>query len=110
MKGFRFLIQIFTVSEKIKVYNCPNDTNVEVPKGQIEVFVSWTPPTAELLTINGSEALNFSSAGTYDEPGDYFPVGSTKVMYLYESEEANAECSFTVNVGKYVLSSTILHS
>ena len=64
--------------------------------------MAWTPPTAELLTINGSEALNFSFADNYEEPGDYFPVGSTEITYRYESQEAKESCTFTVNVW-YVL-------
>ena len=66
----------------------------------------WTPPTAELLTINGPGQLerNMSSTGTYQEPGDPFPVGSTQVEYRYVSRKAEESCIFTVNVGTRLLS------
>ena len=92
---------ICTVSEKIIVNDCPD--SVEIVGNHSNVNVWWTPPTAELLTINGTTKLerNVLSSDTYKEPGDLFPVGNTQVEYRYESKEATASCIFTVSVGNY---------
>ena len=94
-------ILICTVYEHIIIHDCPD--NVEVVGNHSYVNVFWTPPTAELLNINGTMHLEraVSSSGTHYESGDPFPVGNTQVEYRYESREAEASCTFTVSVGNY---------
>ena len=105
---FTFLnkIPICLVSEKIVIHDCPNDVVVEYEGIEAEASASWTPPTAELLSIDGSVNLerSVSSTGSYD-PGDLFPVDSstttsTAVEYRFESQDMHKSCIFKVNVTK----------
>ena len=96
-KVFYENILMCTVSEKIIIHDCPD--NVKVVGNHLNVSVFWTPPTAELLTINGTIQLEPDSN---DENGGLFSVGTTQVEYRYESQEATAFCNFTVSVGNYL--------
>ena len=77
---------------------------MEIVENELTTTVFWTPPTAELLTINGSMHLErgISSTGLNSEPGDIFPVGSTQVEYSYQSQEEKASCIFIVSVGNFL--------
>ena len=90
-----------TVSEKIIIHDCPDQ--VEVIGNELNTTVFWTPPTAELLTVNGSKHLerSISSTGTHSEPGDLFPFGNTQVEYSYRHQEVKTSCIFTVTVGNF---------
>ena len=96
-----YILSIWTVSEKIIIHDCPD--KVEAVGDDTNINVFWTPPTAEFRTINGTIQLerNVSSNGTYAQPGDSFPIGSTQVEYRYDFRKYTASCIFTVNVGNY---------
>ena len=98
----------FKVSEKIIIHDCPDE--VEVVENELNTMVFWTPPTAELLTINGSIHLErrISSNGSNSDPGDNFPVGSTQVEYNYQYQEETASCIFTVIVGNCLFAIIVL--
>ena len=51
-----FYKYIYAVPGKIIIHDCPD--NVEIAGNDSNVSVWWTPPTAELLTINGRIQLN----------------------------------------------------
>ena len=79
---------------------CPANIYTSMEIGTTEIAVTWITPYA----FDHSGAVTIYSS---HEAGQFFPVGSTYVVYRFEDESRNrAECNFTVNVvhGKFFAS------
>ncbi len=88
---------VFTVTvnddEAPAFSNCPGNISVSNDPGDCGAVVAWTPPTFE---DNCPGATDNST----DNPGDFFPVGTTVVTYSGTDAAGNAatNCVFTVTV------------
>ncbi|MEO1515349.1 MAG: HYR domain-containing protein [Bacteroidota bacterium] len=74
------------------ISNCPTDLTMDNDSGQCGANVNWTPPTAtDNCQLNGLTS-NFN-------PGDFFPVGTTTVVYTAVDGSGNeSSCQFTITV------------
>jgi hypothetical protein len=87
-----------------QVSECPPDMNVTIGAHEIETEagnVTWTVPE-----VTGDNCLHIipplaAEEVTGKEPGMRFPVGATRVEYIFKDGSGNAyeeECKFTVTV------------
>ena len=78
-----------------EVSNCPDSRTSEVPFGTPSLVVTWFEPTAT------DDSGQTPRVMTTHQPGDTFPVGTTRVMYTFTDGSGNqAACRFTITVGK----------
>ena len=87
----------FTDNENPIISGCPSDQSVNTGSGNATALVTWTPPTA--TDNSGTQTLTST-----DNPGDYFPIGSTTVNYTSTDAAGNTDtCTFLIAVaGKFV--------
>lgn len=73
--------------------NCPGNISVNNDAEDCGAKVAWTPPTLE-------DNCPATSSNSTDDPGDFFPVGSTTVTYSGSDGSGNqaTNCSFTITV------------
>ncbi len=72
---------------------CPADISVTNDVGECGAVVTWTPPVPQ-DNCPGASIITASH-----NPGDFFPVGTTKVIYTIEDATgAVAQCSFFITV------------
>ncbi|XP_071488833.1 hyalin-like [Diadema antillarum] len=72
---------------------CPNDITSIVLAGTAGEVVTWNLPT---VSDNSGVVIFVSSTAN---PGDFFPIGGTTVIYNYQDPSGNANsCSFTVTI------------
>ena len=77
---------------EVSLSNCPADINQVNDPGDCGAIVTWTPPTPS------GTCAGVSMTSTAD-PGDFFPVGLTRVTYYVEDAYSNIDsCSFDVIV------------
>ncbi len=74
------------------IVGCPDDLSVRAATNETSVAVSWTEP---LITDNCGDFGGHRS----HEPDEFFPIGSTEVVYSIDDPAGNhADCVFTVVV------------
>lgn len=74
---------------------CPQDTLIFLPPGQITTNISWEAP---LVTTDCTYGLNVRQV-TGPLSGNIFTVGTTNITYLIEDECGNKDtCIFTITV------------
>ncbi|XP_038068280.1 mucin-3A-like isoform X2 [Patiria miniata] len=75
-----------------RIVDSPEDIEVFVPFGTTGSNVNWSPPTA---TDNSGRVTPTTS----QEPGSFFPLGTTPVTYVFTDPSGNeARTTFTVKV------------
>jgi hypothetical protein len=85
-----FTVTVFETEDPV-ISNCPADISVSNEAGNCGATVSFTPPTQ---TDNCGANLTSSNA-----PGDFFPVGTTAVLYTATDTSGNtATCGFVITV------------
>ena len=67
---------------------CPNDITTPTTPGKPGATVKWN-------AIHLNEDTNITSNHA---SGDFFPIGSTTVTYMFQSKSRRTSCSFTVTV------------
>ena len=76
------------------ISNCPESAEYAIPPGTPFQDVTWTEPTA-VDAITGLQAAVTRS----HNPGDFFPLGSTEVIYTFTDQTGNSNtCSFTITL------------
>ena len=71
----------------------PPNINQNTDVNSATAAVSWTPPTT---TDNSGQALSLTST---HNPGDLFPIGTTRVTYAATDPHSNeATASFDISV------------
>ncbi|WP_175574454.1 HYR domain-containing protein [Algoriphagus marinus] len=79
-------------AEDPEIANCPDNILISNAPGTCGATVTWTAPTASDNSGSADLESNF-------EPGDFFPVGKTLVIYTATDGSGNkATCSFEVIV------------
>ena len=83
------------------VTECPGDIRRTASLGETSLPVTWPNPTA-------TDNSGFVNVGSTHLPGQFFPIGETRVTYTFQDPSNNVErCSFLIIVeqGKYTLNS-----
>lgn len=74
------------------IIDCPINIIQNVDLGECGAEVTWTAPTFTDNCVGATIASNFS-------PGDFFPVGTTTVVYTVTDGSGNeATCSFDITI------------
>ena len=77
------------------INGCPDPVSVMIPVEMTSMSITWTEPTA---TDNSGMTPIVTQS---HQPGDRFSIGTTQVTYTFTDIAGNqAQCSFTVTVGK----------
>ena len=96
---FHFSLPIATLPDTTPpvIVGCPSDMIITILPGALTGVASWTQPIA-IDDSNMQPAVEKSH-----QPAALFPVGDTKVSYVFSDSAGNqAECTFTVT-GMYSL-------
>ncbi|XP_072014221.1 hyalin-like [Amphiura filiformis] len=76
-----------------EVIACPDSRTSEVPFGTPSLTVVWTEPVA---IDDSGQTPTFTQT---HEPGDSFPVGTTRVTYIFTDSSGNqAACIFSITI------------
>ena len=92
----KFFLRFFTVAGNDimapTIQNCPNNIALSVQQGVTQTQAFWSPePTA-----TDDSGVPPTMTQTH-RPGDFFPIGSTPVIYVFTDAAGNrATCSFNV--------------
>lgn len=93
-----FTVTIIRVTGQPTVQNCPANIQQSVPSGVSRDIVLWTEPSV----INLANTIPVQTTQSH-RPGDSFPLGSTRVTYLFDILEVlQLECTFTVTISVIV--------
>ncbi|MBL7946481.1 MAG: HYR domain-containing protein, partial [Flavobacteriales bacterium] len=78
------------------LFSCPGDITVNVPLAQLDMAVSYIPPTA---SDNCAVVWNGQTDGTGLTSGSAFPIGTTQQRWSFRDAAGNiSTCSFEVTV------------